>query len=52
MGVMVAVQNGTLPSALRVLLKRRVSARRGGDYNEVISEYILLRPYVSLYRGV
>ena len=33
MEVMVAVQSGTL--ALRVQLKRRVSARRGGDYNEV-----------------
>ena len=35
MEVMVAVQNGTLLRALRVLLKRKVSARRGGDYNEV-----------------
>jgi hypothetical protein len=33
--VMVAVQSGTLLHALRVQLKRRVSARRGGDYNEV-----------------
>ena len=31
----VAVQSGTLLHALRVQLKRRVSARRGGDYNEV-----------------
>jgi len=29
---MVAVQSGTLLHALRVPLKRRVSARRGGDY--------------------
>jgi hypothetical protein len=35
MEVMVAVQSGTLLRALRVPLKRRVSARRGGDYNEV-----------------
>ena len=35
MEVMVAVQSGTLLYALRVPLKRRVSARRGGDYNEV-----------------
>jgi hypothetical protein len=35
MEVMVAVQSGTLLRALRVQLKRRVSARRGGDYNEV-----------------
>jgi len=35
MEVMVAVQSGTLLHALRVQLKRRVSARRGGDYNEV-----------------
>jgi len=35
MEVMVAVQSGTLLHALRVPLKRRVSARRGGDYNEV-----------------
>ena len=35
MEVMVAVQSGTLLIALRVQLKRRVSARRGGDYNEV-----------------
>ena len=33
MEVMVAVQSGTLLHALRVQLKRRVSARRGGDYN-------------------
>jgi hypothetical protein len=33
--MMVAVQSGTLLRALRVLLKRRVSARRGGGYNEV-----------------
>jgi hypothetical protein len=37
MEVMVAVQSGTLLHALRVQLKRRVSARRGGDYNEVPS---------------
>ena len=36
MEVMVAVQSGTLLIALRVQLKRRVSARRGGDYNEVL----------------
>jgi hypothetical protein len=35
MEVMVAVQSGTLPHALRVQLKRRVSARRGGDFNEL-----------------
>jgi len=35
MEVMVAVQSGTLLHVLRVQLKRRVSARRGGDYNEV-----------------
>ena len=35
MEVMVAVQSGTLLHALRVQLKRRVSARRRGDYNEV-----------------
>ena len=34
MEVMVAVQTGTLLHALRVQLKRRVSACRGGDYNE------------------
>ena len=35
MEVMVAVQSGTLLHALRVQLKRGVSARIGGDYNEV-----------------
>ena len=36
--VIVAVRSGTLLHALRVQLKRRVSARRGGgDYNEVLS---------------
>jgi len=35
MEVMIAVQSGTLLRALRVQLKRRVSVRRGGDYNEV-----------------
>jgi hypothetical protein len=35
MEVMVAAQSGALLHALRVQLKRRVSARRGGDYNEV-----------------
>jgi hypothetical protein len=35
MEVMVAVQSGTLLHALRVPLKRRVSARRRGGYNEV-----------------
>ena len=35
MEVMVAVQCGSLLRALRVQLKRRVSARRGGDYIEV-----------------
>jgi len=35
MEVMVAVQSGTLLHALRVPLKRRVSARRGGGHNEV-----------------
>ena len=38
MEVMVAVQSGTFRRALRVQLKRRVSARRGGDYNEVLQE--------------
>ena len=33
--MMVAVQSGTLLHALRVQLKRRVSTRREGDYNEV-----------------
>ena len=32
---MIAVQSGTLLRALRLLLKRRVSACRGGDYYEV-----------------
>ena len=32
---MIAVQSGTLLCDLRVQLKRRVSARRGGDCNEV-----------------
>jgi hypothetical protein len=36
MGVMVAVQNGTLLRTLRVLLQRRVSARREGDYSKVL----------------
>jgi len=35
MEVMAAVQSGTLLRALGVQLKRRVSARRGGDVNEV-----------------
>ena len=37
MEVIVAIRSGTLLHAQRVLLKRRVSARRGGrgDYNEV-----------------
>ena len=35
MEVMVAVQSKALPRALRVLPKRRASALRGGDYNEV-----------------
>jgi hypothetical protein len=35
MEVMVAVRSGTLLRASTVQLKRRVSARRGGDYNEV-----------------
>jgi hypothetical protein len=35
MEVMIAVQSGTLLRALRVQLKIRISARRGGDYNEV-----------------
>jgi hypothetical protein len=33
MEVVVAVQSGTLLHPLRVQLKRRVSARRGGDYS-------------------
>jgi hypothetical protein len=40
MEVMVAVQSGTLLHALRVQLKRRVSARRGGGYNELERELI------------
>ena len=35
MEVMMAVQSGMLLCALRVQLKRRVSARSAGDYNEV-----------------
>jgi hypothetical protein len=35
MEVLVAAQSGTLLPHLRVQLKRRASARRGGDYNEV-----------------
>jgi len=35
MEVIVVVQSGTFIRTLRVQLKRRVSARRGGDYNEV-----------------
>ena len=35
MEVEVAIQSDTLLRAPRVQLKRRVSARRGGDYNEV-----------------
>jgi len=34
MEVVVAVQSGTLLRVLRVQLKKRVSARRGWDYNE------------------
>ena len=34
MGVMVAVQNGTLLRTLRAQLNRRISARRGRDYNK------------------
>ena len=34
MEVVIAVQRGPLFRALRVLVKRRVSARRGGDYHE------------------
>jgi hypothetical protein len=41
MEVMVAVQSGTLLRALGVQLKRRVSARRGGDYNEVPQKFPL-----------
>jgi hypothetical protein len=41
MEVMAAVQSGTLLRALRVQLKRRVSARRGGDYNEVTAYFIV-----------
>jgi len=36
MEVMIAVQSGTFLRALFVLLKRRDSARRGGDYYEVL----------------
>ena len=35
MEVMVVVQSGMLLRGLRVQLKRRDSARRGGDYNDV-----------------
>jgi hypothetical protein len=35
MEVVVAALNGTPLRALRVLLKRRVSARKGGNYDEV-----------------
>jgi hypothetical protein len=35
MEVLLAVQSGTPLRALRVQLNRRVSARRGEDYNEV-----------------
>ena len=50
MEVMVEVQSGTLLRALRVQLKRRVSARRGGDYYEV-SQAIQKksRPFPSNY---
>ena len=41
MEVMVAVQSGTLLHALRVQLKRRVSARRGGDYNILLTRSVL-----------
>ena len=45
MEVIVAAQSGALLHALRVQLKRRVSARRGGDYNEVFC-YINLRIFI------
>jgi hypothetical protein len=45
MEVMVAVQSGTLLRALRVQLKRRVSARRGGDYYEVPQAIKFLRVF-------
>jgi hypothetical protein len=35
MEVIISVQSGTLLRALRVLLKRRDSPRRGGGYYEV-----------------
>jgi hypothetical protein len=35
MEMKIAVQSGTLIRALRVQLKRKFSARRGGDYHEV-----------------
>jgi hypothetical protein len=41
MEVMVAAQSGTLLHALRVQLKRRVSTRRGGDYNILLTKNIL-----------
>jgi hypothetical protein len=52
------VQSGTLLHALRVQLKRRVSARRGGDYNEVPQAiqkkifWLLLLSRFSLSRSV
>ena len=67
MEVVVAVQSGTLLHALRVQLKRRVSTRRGGDYNEISQaiqkksrpnisslfkfELVSLALYLELYRN-
>jgi hypothetical protein len=51
MEVTVAVQSGTLLRALRVQIKSRVSARKGGDYNEV-SYAILKTSHPSLSNGV
>ena len=42
MEVMAAVKSGTLLHALRVQLKRRVSALRGGDYNKGFPLFPLL----------
>ena len=39
----IAVQSGTLIRALRVQLKRKFSARRGGDYHEVSQAFYSLR---------
>ena len=50
MEVMVAVQSGTLLRALRVQLKRRVSARRGGEVR-CLSVNALYCVYISALSG-